>query len=336
MLTALYAALNIPAGKLNVNAGVRYENSRMTVTGFTRIYETDTEDKTYAQANFFPSVNAAYNVNKEHLLRFGYGAAINRYEFREVSASVYYDFDLFSDIKGNPDLKPAYIRNFDLRYEFYPSPGELISAALFYKHFTNPIEWTYFDGGGSYTFSFENARSADNYGLELDVKKNLDFINAPFLSVTFNGALIDSKVKFEKQKLEHERQMQGQSPYIINAGLFYQSSGETMSIGILYNIIGKRIVGIGKVDLSSGGSINNDIPDMYEMPRNMLDITFRKKFGKRIELSAAIKDIIGQPLVYKQFPRFYDPNGVMQEREQITKYFNYGRNITAGVKIMIN
>ena len=335
-IMASYISVNIPIDRLNINTGVRYENNSMTVTSYTRIREYTTKDKNYSQSDFFPSVNATYNINKEHLVRAGYGASINRQEFREVSASVYYDFDLFSDIKGNPDLKPAYIQNFDIRYEFYPHTGELISLALFYKRFQNPIEWTYIDGGGSYTFTFENAKMANNKGIELDIKKSLDFINAPFLSFTFNGALIDSKVKFDEGSLEHERQMQGQSPYIVNAGLFYQNMDETMSVGLLYNIIGKRIVGIGRVDLSNGSSINNNIPDMYEMPRNGLDLTFRKKFGKRTEFNASIKDIISEPIVFKQFPEYYDENGVIQHREQITKFFKCGQNVSVGVKIMIN
>ena len=55
--------------------------------------------------------------------------------------------------------------------------------------------------------------------------------------------------------------MQGQSPYLVNAGLFYQTEKAGVMAGVLYNRIGKRIVGIGRSDMSVGGSINNDIPD---------------------------------------------------------------------------
>ena len=40
-------------------------------------------------------------------------------------------------VSGNPTLKNANIQNFDFRYEFYPTPSELISIAAFYKDFTN-------------------------------------------------------------------------------------------------------------------------------------------------------------------------------------------------------
>lgn len=96
----------------------------------------------------------------------------------------------------------------------------------------------------------------------------------------------------------------------------------------LYNIIGKRIVGIGKVDTSEGSTINNDIPDMYEMPRNTFDFSVTKKFGKMFEVNAGIKDILAQKVQFKQFPKFKDAEGNIHEREQVTKEFKPGRNIS--------
>lgn len=328
-LIAAYAGFNIPLNKISIYTGARLEHSKMSLKSFTTIKEELTRTKDYTYTDIFPSLNAAYTINKENLLRLAYGRSINRQEFREISSSVYYDFDMFSDVKGNPELKPAYINNFDLRYEFYPSASEIISFALFYKKFDNPIEWTYLDAGGSYTYTFQNANSADNYGLELDIKKNLDFIGLNNLSLAFNGSLIKSKVKFDKNSgSEHDRPMQGQSPYLINAGLFYQNEKLSLTGSLLYNIIGKRIVGIGRVDTSEGSTVNNDIPDMYEMPRNTLDLTLSKKWGKMFEMSAGIKDILAQKTVFKQFPKFEDENGKLYEREQTTKEYKPGQNIS--------
>ncbi len=332
-LGAAFLALNLPLGKFNVYAGARFEYNRMTLTNYTTIKDTKTKETTYDEPDIFPSLNATYNFNQKHLLRLAYGASVNRQEFREVSSSVYYDFDLFSAIMGNPDLKPAKIQNFDIRYEFYPTPAEIVSVALFYKHFKNPIEWTYLDAGGSYTYTFENAEKANNFGVELDIRKSLDFIGMDNFSFLFNGSLIDSKVMFGGDSQEHDRPMQGQSPYIVNTGLFYQNDRIQTNISLLYNIIGKRIVGIGKVDTSEGGSINNDVPDMYEMPRNVLDLSIGKKFGKMFELTVSVRDILAQKVVFKQFPKFYDSNGDLQTREQTTKEYKPGQNVALGLKV---
>ena len=315
----------------NVYAGVRYEYNSMSLDNYLRLVGDEKHTNTYTQSDFFPSVNATYNINKKHLVRAAYGKSINRPEFREVSLSTYYDFDLFSYVRGNDELKPAYIHNFDLRYEFYPNENEIISLSLFYKRFINPIEWTYLDAGGTYTFTFTNAEKADNYGIELDIKKSLDFMGMKNFSLSFNGALIGSNVKFGKNSFEHDRPMQGQSPFIVNVGLFYQT--EKLSAGIMYNIIGRRIVGIGKSETSGGTTIDNDVPDMYEMPRNVIDLSFGYKFNKRWEISAGVRDLIAQPLEFKQFPQFTDSNGNIQKREQTTKRYRLGQSVAVSVKV---
>lgn len=333
-LAAGYIAVNLPLNKWNIYAGARLEHNKMELVSYTTIKENMTRTKDYTYTDIFPSINLSYNINKQNLMRLAYGRSVNRQEFREISSSVYYDFDMFSSVIGNTNLKPAYINNFDVRYEFYPSGSEIISLALFYKDFKDPIEWTYIDAGGSYTYTFLNAKSANNYGIELDIKKNLDFIGLKNFSLTFNGAIIKSKVKFEENSInEHNRPMQGQSPYLINTGLFYQNDKWGLTSSLLYNIIGKRIVGIGKVDTSEGSTINNDIPDMYEMPRNTIDFSITKKLGKQFEINAGIKDILAQKVQFKQFPKFKDAEGNIHEREQVTKEFKPGRNISVTARL---
>ncbi len=332
-LLAAYLAINIPYNKFNIYAGARFEHDIMTLTNFISPVGFETKDSEYKTTDVFPSLNVSYNLDKSNILRFAYGMSINRPEFREVSPASFYDFDLFNRIQGNPDLKAAYIQNIDLRYELYPSSGELISVALFYKHFDNPIEWTFVNtGGGSRIFTFENALSGQNLGVEIDLKKRLDFIGLKDFSAVVNGSLIKSKVKFDESSTEDERPLQGQSPFLVNAGLFYQSEPLSLTAGLMYNIIGKRIVGIGLKSKSENSTVNDDIPDMYEMPRNVLDFTVTKRIGKQVEIAAAVKDIFSQDVVYKQFPKFIDSDGVMHEREQTTRRYNPGRNISISAK----
>lgn len=172
LLSAGYVGTNLPLGKLNVYAGVRFEHNRMELVSHTQKNEESPTSVFYTYDDFFPSVNAAYRLNDKHQFRLSYGRTVNRPEFREVSSSVYYDFDLASNVQGNYNLKPAYIDNLDFGYELYPSSGELISVSLFYKRFKNPIEWTYtVSGGTDLIYSYVNAKGADNYGVEVDIRK---------------------------------------------------------------------------------------------------------------------------------------------------------------------
>jgi outer membrane receptor protein involved in Fe transport len=274
-----------------------------------------------------------YKFSEQHQLRAAYGRSVNRPELRELSPSVYYDFDLFSEIGGNENLMTAKIDNADLRYEFYPATGETVSLGIFYKYFRNPIEWTFIDMGGTLRYSYENANRAVSRGIELDVRKKLDFLGLPALSVTMNAALISSNVHFDPGEVvsEPDRAMQGQSPYVINAGIYYASDRAGLNISALYNRIGKRIVGLGKSNVPDQ-SINDMIPDSYEMPRNSLDLSIIKKIGKHFELRCSVRDILAEDVVFKQFPKFEKDNAIYK-REQTTKRFNHGQFVSFGASI---
>lgn len=335
-VAAGYVTANLPVGKLTVDVGSRVEMWNMAVS-YDRSASPSTVLKTthqYNKISWLPAINAAYHFNAKHLLRLSYGRTVNRPEFREVSPAVYYDFDLFAEVQGNPELTMATIDNFDLRYEFYPAGGEIITVGAFYKYFIHPIEWNFIDMGGSYRYSYENAKSAYTAGMEIDIRKSLDFIHLPQLSLVFNGALVFSKVQFSDKGLikEKDRPLQGQSPYILNVGLYYTSNQKLgLSASLLYNIIGKRIVGVGKTT-SIDGNTNFDIPDAYEMPRNVIDFTVAKKFGKYIELKLGIKDILNQAVVFKQFPTT-TVNNINREREQITRSYRNGQTFSLGLTV---
>ena len=327
-LGAGYLTLSLPFGQFGIHAGVRFEHNDMELISNTRDYEKSETSRHYKTNDFFPSLNTTYKLNDQHQIRLSYGRSINRPEFREVSSSVYYDFDLASNVQGNTELKNCYVDNLDLRYEWYPSRGELISLAVFYKHFDSPIEWTYTVAGGTdLIYSYKNAKSANNYGIELDIRKNLDFIGLRNFSWSFNGALIKSKVQFEKGAQEENRPMQGQSPYLINTGLFYKNEPLKMDIAILYNRIGKRIIGVGRSEGSSGDDSNARVPHSYEMPRNTIDLSFAKKFGSHLELKLNIRDLLAEKIYYKQFADVTYSDGSKKEVEEIARCYKPGRNI---------
>lgn len=327
-LGAGYLALSLPFGKLGIHAGVRFEHNDMELISNSRDYEKSESSRHYKTDDVFPSLNTTYKINGQHQVRLSYGRSINRPEFREVSSSVYYDFDLASNVQGNTELKNCYVDNLDLRYEWYPSRGELISLAVFYKHFDSPIEWTYTVAGGTdLIYSYKNAKSANNYGVELDIRKNLGFIGLKDFSWSFNGALIKSKVQFEKGAKEEDRPMQGQSPYLINTGIFYKNAPLKMDIALLYNRIGKRIIGVGRSEGSTGDDSNSRVPHSYEMPRNTIDFSLAKKFGEHLELKLNVRDLLAEKIYYKQFADVTYSDGSKKEVEEIARCYKPGRNI---------
>lgn len=327
-----YLAATLPFGALSVYAGVRYEFDHMELVTNTRDTEESPFSHYYTYRDLFPSVNATYKFNDSHQLRLAYGKSVNRPEFREVAPSVFYDFDLASDVQGNTDLKPCYIHNIDLRYEFYPSKGETVSLAAFYKYFDAPIEWTYtVTGGTDLVYSYMNAKRANNYGLEVDVRKTLDFIGLPGFSWSFNGALIKSRVKFESGSKEENRPMQGQSPYLVNTGVFYKNEKAQLDVAVLYNRIGKRIIGVGRSVGTTSGNETLRVPDSYEMPRDVIDLSLSKRFGLHWEVKLNVRDLLAQKVYYKQFDDVKYDDGTTKEIQEVTRCYKPGRNVGLNV-----
>lgn len=327
-LGAGYLAATLPFGSLSVFAGLRYEYSKMELITNTRDDRPSPLSHFYKYNDLFPSLNATYKFSDKHQLRLSYGKTVNRPEFREVSPSVFYDFDLAADVKGNTELTSCYVQNLDLRYEFYPSRSEMVSVALFYKYFDAPIEWTYtLSGGNRMIYSYMNADHANNYGVELDIKKDLSFIGLPDFSWSFNGAIIKSRVNFNGSVNMENRPMQGQSPYLVNTGIFYKNDKQQLDIALLYNRIGKRIIGVGRSEGTTSGNETLRVPDSYEMPRDVLDLSISKKFGTHWEIKANIRDLLAQKVYYKEFVTANLNSGGTKEVEQITRCFKPGRNI---------
>ncbi|MHC1703632.1 MAG: TonB-dependent receptor [Tenuifilaceae bacterium] len=329
-LVAGYASLNVPVSlNFNIYFGVRTEYNRMTLSSFEPGLNTPvTVDN--KRLNLFPSANITYKINEKSMFRFAYGRSINRPEFREIAPFVYYDFNDVAGYSGNPSLKDASIQNFDLRFENYPSSTETFSLALFYKSFSNPIEMIYVDAGSGLQYSFNNANSAKSMGVELDLRKSLEFIS--FLknySVILNGSLIYSQVDFSSSQsaTEKDRPLYGQSPYIANMGIFYQNPSNGLSVSALYNVIGKRIIVVGQLAQNS----DDNIPDLYEMPHNLIDITVTKKIGKHIEIKGGIKDLLNEKYKFQQSFSYTNSSNETVERNLNTKEYKRGTVFSLGL-----
>ena len=191
-------------------------------------------------------------------------------------------------------LKVAQIHNVDVRYEWYPDYGDMIHIGGFFKYFKNPIQQVITATGGSDSkaFTFINGDHAYVYGAEVDIRKNLGFLDKnsskhimSCFSLVFNAAYINSQLTLPTlTNLVKTTKLQRQSPYVVNAGLYYQNDSLGLSASILYNVYGPRIYAIGN---SAYGNIG-------EMAKNTLDISISKTFFKRLTLTFSVQDLINQ------------------------------------------
>lgn len=335
-----YLSVKVPfTSEINLYSGIRVEKTRQTLSSYKQ-GSTTRVDVNRDTINIFPSVNLTLNITNKNLVRFAYGMSVNRPEFREIAPFYYVDFEMNAGIYGAPHIKQAYIHNFDIRYEMYPKNGEIFTMGAFYKNFINPIEQVIL-GNSPTQYSFENVESAVSYGLETEVKKSLDFIpGMSNFSLVMNSSVIKSKVHFNNMSLSMNRPLEGQSPYIINAGLFYQNDNGMM-MSLLYNVIGKRIVAVGRPSPNEWESI----PNIFEMPRHVIDLTFSKMIGKKIEIKSGIKDLLNQKVEYVQtvntlvdmnsYTGGSDPGFRYFKRDQVTRSYYPGRYFTIGISLKL-
>jgi outer membrane cobalamin receptor len=272
-------------------------------------------------------MNFAFNYSEKSLVRVAYSKTVNRPVFRELAPFNFYDFDRNANLYGNPDLRTADIHNVDLRWENYPSKNESISLAVFYKHFNNPIE-SEIIGGSNIIYTYRNAMSAKNFGVELELKKSFEDVtsNSFFskFSVVLNAAAISSTVDLGNvANQQKERAMQGQSPYIINTGLNYNHPETGWQFNLSHNVFGKRIYAVGDLDQNA---------TQYEMPRHQLDFTMSKELGNRWQVKFGVQDILNAPYKLTQ-----DSNRdeEINDADEPISYFKTGQYVSFGLSFKV-
>jgi hypothetical protein len=263
-----------------------------------------------------------------------YSRTVNRPEFRELAPFLYYQFEYEAGLFGNANLKTAFIHNVDLRWEMYPNPGEMISLGAFAKQFTNPIETYLQITTETPQFYYGNAKGATSYGAEVEIKKSLANLGmnrfVRNLAVNLNAAWIWSQLDIGSDNasanLAETRPLQGQSPYIINAGLYYADDKTGLSFNTAYNVFGKRIFTVGDVNF----------PTWWEMPRHSLDLQIAKTwFGGRYETKLNIQNVLNT--AYRFYQDFNLDNKIENSEGLVQRYqngtlFNIGLSWKIGTK----
>ncbi len=293
-LNAGYAMLDTRLSKkIRLSLGARVEDSYQLVNTADFTGKKVKVEKQYL--DILPSLNATYSLSDQTNIRFSASQTVTRPELRELSNFGFFDYISKRILQGNPDLKRSQNTNIDVKYEIFPGSGQVLSISGYYKYFKNPIEQVV-SSGSVKNITFQNANSATTYGMELEARKNLGFMgeNSFYKNLTayVNTSVIFSTVNLNSLVSEiTSRALQGQSPYLINAGLLFNEPKSNLSFNILYNRIGERISEVGY----------QGYPDIYEKGRNMLDFQISKKLiNNKAELRLNLADILNEKIYFYQ------------------------------------
>jgi len=308
---AAYAMLELPVTeRFQAILGARVENYNLGVDSRGEsLQDTDATDVA-------PSLSLIYSPSDNVRVRASASQTVDRPEFRELAPFQFTEASSLRQLFGNPDLTPATVRSADLRLDFFPGAGEILSIGGFYKDLDEPIEQVFIQAAST-AFSFQNADKATVIGLETDAQLRLGrFMEAlEFVSVQGNFSYIDSNVDvradggFDPTSLE--RPLEGQAEYVLNAGINYADL-RGLEAGVFYNRFGDRLTAAG------GGGV----PDIYERPRNSLDASLGFPLPAGVKASVKATNLLDDAFVFEQ---------ALNGFSQLQRQYSLGRTFSVGL-----
>ncbi len=300
--------------------GVRYETTDLSVASESYLANSitgvTTNRSNLAQVDWLPAAGLIWNPRENMAVRLNYAQTLARPTFRELAAYRSYDPILDELLDGNPRLQMSAIDNYDLRWEWFPRPGEVLAVSLFYKDLRNAIERNFVTRDAEIV-SFSNRDQAEAYGAEFEVRKALPFIPEELgrFSVGLNLALIQSEVALTDAELAAKREvlpeapatrsLYDQSPYVLNADLNFDLPATGTSLTLGFNIFGPRI---------TIASLTTE--DVFEQPAPVLDLVLRQRLSKKLNLKFSAKNLLDPA-----FERTYGESGSLL-------YSSFTRGIT--------
>jgi TonB-dependent receptor len=241
-----------------------------------------------------PSASLILALTDRMNLRAAATKTIARPNFREIAD--YTSFEFVGDFVyvGNPNLRRTTIKNYDLRWEWFPRRGEILAVSVFHKVMTDPIERGVFSVVNSGELQYQNAPRGEVSGLELEARKNLGFLSDRLRNFSggINYTYVESSVDITAAELafirvyepdaSSTRELTGQSPYVLNADLTYNNPRSGSTLSVYYNVFGERLS-----QVSPPGT-----PNVFEQPAPTLDVIWNQKFRDRWKLTISAKNIL--------------------------------------------
>ncbi len=309
--------------KIRLVTGVRYE--RTTINSASA--DTTLPVGYLLNNDFMPAFNLTWFAGKNTNVRLNMSRTLARPNFRELAPYASEDFVDGRVYVGNANLIRSVIDNIDVRYEYFMTPGEIISAGIFFKRFNNPIEVVSNPKAQNDEFTWDNMNQAKVYGFEFDVRKKLTPVN-PLrnMYVGLNFTYVYSEVSIDSLELasiratdpgaKDTRPMAGQSPYILNASVGYSNADNGLDVNLTYNVSGPKLI----INVSGG------TPDIYQQPFNNINLVVSKRVLKRFNVSFKATNLLNP-----QNKQTYTYRG----EEYISRQYKMGSVFEIGVKYEI-
>ncbi len=287
-----------------------------------------------------PSATLVVSPTERMNVRASYAQTLNRPIDREIVPLVYFNLQNGVRSTGNPALVRSKLHNVDVRYEYFWDGADLVSVSLLYKAFEMPIEQVVTESvlGGAQLLDLRNAQKAAVAGIELDFRQNIGRW-APKIewmrrfTIYTNATLLRSRINVTDLSGLFSiggRPLQGQAPYVVNAGLIFDDPDWGLNVSMFYHRVGPKIAVAGS-PRTFMGSENSVFPSFYELPRDVFDVQIGKKIGRFVELRLTASDIFNTPVRWVQI---LDPKGRHDPaRDPVVRDIRRGVQLFLGIAV---
>src|SRR5690606_10505139 len=270
-------------------------------------------------------------------------------EFKEISPFGYVS-QTGQVTAGNVDREASLNYNYDLKWEFFPTNGQLISLSAFYKEINDPINKVQ-RRGSAWVFSYFNSgNKAEIFGLEAETK--LDLVkpgpsdeNGIATGYGLNLLLNISRTWHQQDLKENrdengtllstfrykgltETELQGASDWIFNASLNVTTAGENpFDVSLTANYASDKIFSLGAPeDQSSNDVIYNDA--IIEKGFVVLDGVVSKDINKHWSLRLRGRNLLNPEIKRTQLVK---PSTTNIETEQTVRSYSLGAQLSLGL-----
>ncbi|MBD0824763.1 TonB-dependent receptor [Aestuariibaculum marinum] len=326
------ADLNIMAGYANLdfginkrfsgNAGVRFERDEINVLWDVNNYVGRVGQTTKEYTGLYPSVNLKYELNEKQYLRLASSLTQTLPEFKEIAPFEYVS-PTGRITRGTPTLEKSDVFNMDLKYELFPTKGELISATGFFKQIKNPINLAQ-SRGSSGVFEYQNTGDqAEVFGLELETRFDLIKNDEEESLLNFNANV--TKMWFNQDLYENyqykdvtETDLQGASDLILNGSLSYNSNTEReFNASLTGNYSSDKIFALGSPeDFDNSDVLYND--QIIEKGFVTLDLVVSKEITENLQIKFVGRNLLNPEIEQTQLIRDI-PTGI-ETNETVQSY----------------
>ena len=312
IIRAWYAMADVPLNsQFSLLGGARVESTDISIVNFpeedatwfppgaispVRLNPGDA-DVSIDQNDVLPALAFTFRPVEEVTFRGSWTKTIARPVFKELTPIQQQEFlggDIFI---GNPDLQISSLENWDLRLDYAPYEGGLISVSWFYKNITNPIENVQRVATFTYTTPVNYPRGTIN-GFEFELRQDIGYFvdELEGLAVGGNVTLINSQVTLPDDEAAMfaspaiqapitSRDMTNAPDYLYNLYVTYDRPDWGTSLGLFYTVKGDTLLA------GAGVSDGNFVPSVYADEFGTLNLTISQMLGEYLKLTFKAKNL---------------------------------------------